>query len=524
MAISAINATVPRFEQQLQEIRLAHGKDGLRPRQAVDEDGKTLRDKNGDPVIARDRWGEAVYEAKYIQAYSAVQSFGREELDPDDPSSWTRANELGRAFAHDRAPGHPALIATEISGRSGMVHNHIIFGAVHPETGKSIDSNVFTPSRMIVAHDRVLAEQGFEQPAFMRQIAMAVEAEMAMRRWQIEDAAPAGLSPSQLGRRISAAESSVKVRHHVDHAGRQTPEQVREARQQREYERYELNEATRSGALAIGVTPPKERFCELELESRVVNSFNDPRSIGWAELSTVGRERGVTISRRGEDVTYGMMLADSNGELQEPARAHRRRGTKLGEGYRVEDVESSLERNRLLNLQREKRQSLRAVQPELIQLGVAEGPVFEDPRREHAQESTHSKSRGETPAKGTERVGDQHDLSATPTAAQGADQGRGRHRQEPRRGAVRTNPHGAHEGLRVPEIEQEDLLVAPELADGPNASLRRSREVHQARRGRDQELAEARREAAAARRRTLAERVAEIDRNGKDRQSGHGFS
>ena len=81
------------------------------------------------------------------------------------------------------------------------------------------------------------------------------------------------------------------------------------------------------------------------MEARVRDALNDPRATSWEELSEVGPEHGVTVEGRGKDVSYGMVLADADGVLQEPARAHRRRGKSLGEGFRVEDVETSLERN-----------------------------------------------------------------------------------------------------------------------------------------------------------------------------------
>src|SRR5690625_7675508 len=79
-AVSALNATVPGIEWRLQEIRPAHGKDGLRPRVEVDENGGLPRDENGNYVVAKDSMGNTVYESKYVEAYSLVQSFGHDDL------------------------------------------------------------------------------------------------------------------------------------------------------------------------------------------------------------------------------------------------------------------------------------------------------------------------------------------------------------------------------------------------------------------------------------------------------------
>lgn len=357
VAISAVNATVPRFEQRLQQIRGVHGKDGVRAKELTDGDGKIVRDEAGDPVIARDSKGNIVYEGKYVQAYSMVESFGHDELHPDDPQSWEKAQVYGRALAEEVAPGHPALVATEVNGRSGCVHNHIIIGATDPETGKQLDSNVVTHARLAVMHDRVLAENGFEQRSDMREVAADAADRMEQVRQKVIAEDGDALSPSALQRRILAAENTVQLRSYAEvvaerHGQQLSPEQKKEAsaqsrqdRRQREFERHAQTERDRGLAIETGIAPPKQKFSEVELEARVRDALSDPRATSWEELSEVGPEHGVTVERRGKDVSYGMILADADGVLQEPARAHRRRGKSLGEGFRVEDVETSLERN-----------------------------------------------------------------------------------------------------------------------------------------------------------------------------------
>lgn len=329
VAISAINASVPLFEQRLAGIREAHGKDGFQPKTAVDEDGKSLRDEDGTYVIEKDSKGRMVYEAKYVQAYSLVESFGHDELAPNDPESWTRANELGRAVAEDRFPGRPVLVATEVNGRSGCLHNHLIVGAVHPETGKQLDSNVVTHARLAVAHDRVLAEHGFQQGADMQAKTAAAEQAMADARDAASaDPNNADLSASRLQRKMTAAENTV----HFEHETGTSATQTREDRRLREFDRYQLNERDRMIARDIGATPPREKFAEIELESRAKSALADPRFRSWDELGEVGREHGVTITARGRDVSYGMMLAQPDGTVAEPARAHIRRGGRPGSG------------------------------------------------------------------------------------------------------------------------------------------------------------------------------------------------
>lgn len=347
VAISAIGAPVPMFEQRLQQLRVQHGKDGVRPAQLRDAAGRIVRDDKGQPVIAKDSKGNTIYEGRYVQAYSLVESFGHDELDPDDPASWERAQELGRAFAEDRFPGHPALIATEVNGRSGCVHNHIIVGAIHAETGKSIDSNRVTHARLAITHDRVLAEHGFQQRADMRQITADVERRLEEARSAAEASMPDGLTETQRRRRIVAAEKAVRYKGStIRSAG-----QDREDRRLREYDRYMLNEQTREAALAIGATPPAERFSEIVLESRIKNALSDPRATSWAALQEIAPQHGVALSQRGKDVRYGMMLTQADGSYAEPSRAHTRRGgidgsgKGLGAGFRVTDVEAAMARN-----------------------------------------------------------------------------------------------------------------------------------------------------------------------------------
>lgn len=346
VAVSALNASVPLFEQRLRQIRIQHGKDGYQARQAVDE--------NGNAVIVKDSKGNTVYEAKYVQAYALVQSFAPDELDPNDPASWEKAQELGRALGDDRFNGHPVLVATEVNGRSGCVHNHIIIGAVHPETGKSIDSNLVTHSRLALAHDRVLAEHGHQQRDDMVRVAEAAaqQIEEAKAAVQAEiDGMPEGQRPSvaQQKRMLLAAEKNVKFQG----TNELTATEQRDAKRMREYGQYMLNEQTRAAAREIGIEPEPERFSEIVLEERIRATLADPRIQSWEDLSEVSREYGLTVkqSARGNDVSYGMMLEQPDGTLREPARAHTRRGGNkdkgngLGEGFRVEDVQHVIDTN-----------------------------------------------------------------------------------------------------------------------------------------------------------------------------------
>lgn len=377
VAIGAVGSSVPRFTETLDDIRRRHGRDGVRAKHEVDADGKTVRDDEGRPVDARDAGGDVIYESKYVQAWCVVESFGRDELDPDDPDSWQRANQLGKALARDRAPGHPSLVVTEVNGRSGCVHNHIIVGATHAETGKQLDSNVFSSARLAVAHDRVLGEQGFAQREDLSRVAETARAEMEAAAEAVRaDPDNAGLSPSQLSRKVTSAENRVRLQPAVA----RDASLEREQRRQREHERYMLGQADRrtiAGLDVSGMEGPPERFSEIELEARAREAMADPRAASWEGLGEVAREYKVTIDRRGQDVTYGMMMREADGSLAEPSRAHRRRGRSLGEGFRREDVERAIEHNAGL--------AAEAAPPDLLQQEQREQEQREAERAERAR-------------------------------------------------------------------------------------------------------------------------------------------
>ncbi|PWD52043.1 hypothetical protein C8046_16725 [Serinibacter arcticus] len=347
VAISAINSPVVLFEQRLRQVRVQHGKDGVRAKVEVDERGRARRGVDGSAIVVTDSRGHTIYEARYLQAYCLVQSFGPDELDPDDPASWEQAQELGRALAQDRFSGHPVLIVTEVNGRSGCVHNHIVVGAIHVQTGLSLDSNVVTHARLALHHDRVLREHCFEQRRDMQAITAAAQTQINALRARAEADMPLGISATQRRRRLLAAENYVRLKGVAGTSSTQD----REYRRRREFDRYLLREQDRAAALDIGVDPEPERFSEIELEARIRSALSDPRSQSWETLSDAAREYRVTIEQRGKDVSYGQMLIQPDGTVAEPSRAHLRRGGQpgsgkgLGDGFRLTDVEAAIQRN-----------------------------------------------------------------------------------------------------------------------------------------------------------------------------------
>ncbi|AOT04719.1 relaxase/mobilization nuclease domain-containing protein [Arthrobacter sp. U41] len=107
-------------------------------------------------------------ETGFVQAYHVIESFGLNELDPKDPGDQERAHALGIALAHDRFPGRMFLVVTQIDGKTGCLHNHIVINSLDTRTGRSLDSSIVMHSKLAREHDRVLAVEGFDQTVVLK--------------------------------------------------------------------------------------------------------------------------------------------------------------------------------------------------------------------------------------------------------------------------------------------------------------------------------------------------------------------
>lgn len=85
-------------------------------------------------------WNKASVKNKN-QVRRVIQSFSRKELNPDKPEDIQKANEIGNEFARRAYPGHQAVVFTQIDGKSGLIHNHIIVNNVNMETLKGSVKN-----------------------------------------------------------------------------------------------------------------------------------------------------------------------------------------------------------------------------------------------------------------------------------------------------------------------------------------------------------------------------------------------
>lgn len=249
----------------------------------------------------------------FVHAYHVIESFAKDELDPEDPDSWMTAQRLGRALAEDRFPGRQALVVTQRDGKTGCVHNHIVVNSVETKTGKSLDSSIVMHSRLVEAHERVLEAEGFEQRADLKQ----AFSDATDRR---ERGAPSGL------RRASSAQRS----------------------ELREFQRHILWEAGNDIADELGLPRDTEPFSVTVLKGCIENALADPAATDWTSLVEAGRTHGVRIEQRGKrgrGISYGMLREQPDGTRAEPSASDRRRCSSLGTDFEMDAIEQALARN-----------------------------------------------------------------------------------------------------------------------------------------------------------------------------------
>lgn len=98
---------------------------------------------NLDPNFAmqqmRDVWkAYGKDKGDYVQMYRIIQSFGLDELDPNNPEDVEMANRIGFEFAQEMYPDRQALIVTQADGKGGKLHNHVLVNSVSFVDGRSL--------------------------------------------------------------------------------------------------------------------------------------------------------------------------------------------------------------------------------------------------------------------------------------------------------------------------------------------------------------------------------------------------
>lgn len=92
-----------------------------------------------------------------VQGYSIIQSFDKDELDPESQEDLEKANEAGMKLAMDRA-GDDRQILVVTQADNGYVHNHILMMSTAMSDGYALDTKQLKRSYVIEASDRILAE------------------------------------------------------------------------------------------------------------------------------------------------------------------------------------------------------------------------------------------------------------------------------------------------------------------------------------------------------------------------------
>lgn len=260
----------------------------------------------------RKKWGKDKPGA-FVQAYHVIQSFAKDELDPDDPDAWLTAQKLGRALAEDRFPGRHVLVVTQRDGHAGCVHNHLVVNSVETRTGRSLNSSIVSHARLVEAHERVLEEQGFEQRADLKKVFS--DASERFERGETSGLRGAG----------STANSEL-----------------------REFHRHVIWETEYHLADEFGGPRPKEPFSLNVLKGSIERTLEDPAAGDWDSFVEVGKARGVRIEQRGKrgrGISYGMLREEPDGTMAEPAASDRRRCTTLGQPFEMDAVEEAFARN-----------------------------------------------------------------------------------------------------------------------------------------------------------------------------------
>lgn len=80
-------------------------------------------------------WNRARSNHK-TQIIRIVQSFSKNEFDPNDPADILKANEVGQAMIDEHYPDRQALVCTQTDGKGGCVHNHILINDVSMNKNK----------------------------------------------------------------------------------------------------------------------------------------------------------------------------------------------------------------------------------------------------------------------------------------------------------------------------------------------------------------------------------------------------
>lgn len=273
VAQSGVNGCIPEFaERQFRDNRKRWG-------------------KNGERTVMRS--GRKFVEGQFVQAYHVIQSFARDDvgkLDPTNPDDWETAHELGVALARRVAgKGRMATVTTQIDGKSGCLHNHIVIDSIDKLTGRSFDSANVKHKLLAATNDEVLKDAGFEQVNTLTNGAEKIE-------------------------------------------------------------KSELRALAKHVAWQADPTSSPEPFSVAVMKDRVFDAMNYPETVDWDSFVDLCEKMGVEVrrstARDGRGISYRMLRLDQSGDHFLPAtRGDVRRASKLGTRFTMDAVEATLERN-----------------------------------------------------------------------------------------------------------------------------------------------------------------------------------
>lgn len=94
------------------------------------------------------------------QMLRLVISYSRNELDPDNPADILKADEIGQKIVNKYYPNRQAVVFTQIDGKSGLVHTHILISDVELETYKGCENRLYKAKYVEKIVDKTIEESG----------------------------------------------------------------------------------------------------------------------------------------------------------------------------------------------------------------------------------------------------------------------------------------------------------------------------------------------------------------------------
>lgn len=227
----------------------------------------------------------------YVQGYHVIDSYAVDELDPDNPEDYDRAQKVGRRRARRLAKGRPFLVVTQIDGKGHKLHNHIVILSTHPVTGRAFDSAWVTHKHLAAEHDEILKEVGVTQtlpPALAHSAEVMTKPELGVIARQME---------------------------------------------------WDINKAM---ADEEGVPFDEERPEDHKLtvmKRGLRQTFEDVRSDSREAMVETAREHGLDLRFRGQG--YSVSLLDEQGQTTK----YTRRGATLGTDFSLDAMDAAIEAN-----------------------------------------------------------------------------------------------------------------------------------------------------------------------------------